>query len=152
MPTKHWNSSDHNWTRTQNHLVRKRTLNHLARLASSEFESSCSYLNFRFRACFEQGVPWHSGKHRVWFHSETRTWHDKNIQTETQVCISPHLQADQQCKSFATQVVSLISCDFLLAVLVYMQEQQKCTHKAWHIHIEIVSNDCCRILAWKKHP
>ena len=26
-----------------------------------------------------------------------------------------------------------------------MQEQQKCTHKAWHIHIEIVSNGCCRI-------
>ena len=30
----------------------------------------------------------------------------------------------------------------LLAVLVYMQEQQKCSHKAWHIHIEIVSNGC----------
>ena len=28
---------------------------------------------------------------------------------------------------------------------MYMQEQQKCTHKAWHIHIEIVSNGCCRI-------
>ena len=26
--------SDCNWTRTQNHLVRKRTLNHLAKLAS----------------------------------------------------------------------------------------------------------------------
>ena len=38
-----------NWTRTQNHLVLKRTLNHLA-------------------------------KYRVWIHSETRTWHDKNIQ------------------------------------------------------------------------
>ena len=41
--------SDCNWTRTHNHLVRKRTLNHLAKLAS--------HLNFRFRACFEQGVP-----------------------------------------------------------------------------------------------
>ena len=30
----------------------------------SRFECSCSYLNFRFRACFEQGVPWHSGKYR----------------------------------------------------------------------------------------
>ena len=45
------------------------------------FESSCSHLNFRFRACFEQGVPWHSGNYRVWIHSETRTWHDKNIQS-----------------------------------------------------------------------
>ena len=45
------------------------------------FESSCSHLNFRFRACFEQEVPWHSGNYRVWIHSETRTWHDENIQS-----------------------------------------------------------------------
>ena len=64
------------------HLVRKRTLNHLAKLSSScGFESSCSHLNFRFRACFEQGVPWHSGNYRVWIRSETRTWHEKNIQS-----------------------------------------------------------------------
>ena len=44
-------------------------------------ESSCSHLNFRFRACFEQGVSWHSGNYKVWIHSETRTWHDKNIQS-----------------------------------------------------------------------
>ena len=113
---------DCNWTRTQNHLVRKWTLNHLAKLAKrsscvwstysqmhrtdkhsehssiispvwrngwvfvyelsgSGFESSCSHLNFRFRVCFEQGVPWHSGNYRVWMHSENRTWHDKNIQS-----------------------------------------------------------------------
>ena len=34
-----------------------------------------------FRTCFEQGVPWHSGNHRLWVHSETGTWHDKNIQS-----------------------------------------------------------------------
>ena len=50
-------------------------------LSGCGFESRCSHLNFRFRACFEQGVPWHSGKYKVWIHSETRTWHDKNIQT-----------------------------------------------------------------------
>ena len=50
-------------------------------LSGCGFESSCSHLNFRFRACFEQGVPWHSGNYRVWIHSETRTWHDKNIQS-----------------------------------------------------------------------
>ena len=43
--------SDCNCTRTQNHLVCKRTLSHL--------ESSCSHLNFIFRTCFEQWVPWH---------------------------------------------------------------------------------------------
>ena len=30
------------------------------------FESYCSHLNFRFRACFEQVVSWHSGNYRVW--------------------------------------------------------------------------------------
>ena len=28
----------------------------------SAFESRCCLLNLRYRACFEQGVPWHSGK------------------------------------------------------------------------------------------
>ena len=50
-------------------------------LSGCGFESSCSDLNFRFHACFEQGVPWHSGNYRVWIHSETRTWHDNNIQS-----------------------------------------------------------------------
>ena len=49
-------------------------------LSDFGFESSSSHLNFRFRACSEQGVPWHSGNYRVWIHSEMRTWHDKNIQ------------------------------------------------------------------------
>ena len=92
--------SDCNWTWTHNHLVHKRTpttqriftiqLNHLANLAKwfsvrlwtkcCGFESSCSHLNFRFCACFEQGVPWHSDNYRVWIHCEMRTWHDKNIE------------------------------------------------------------------------
>ena len=42
---------DCNGTRTHNHLVRKRTLNHLAKL----FKPCCSHLNFRYSACFEQG-------------------------------------------------------------------------------------------------
>ena len=36
------------------------------------FKSSCSHLNSRFRACFEQGVP----------HTETHTWNDENIQSD----------------------------------------------------------------------
>ena len=44
------------------------------------FRSCCSHLNFRFGACFEQGVPWHSGNYIVWIQSKTRTWHDKNIE------------------------------------------------------------------------
>ena len=45
------------------------------------FGSSCSHLNFRSQASFKQGVPWHSGNYRVWIHSETCTWHDKNIES-----------------------------------------------------------------------
>ena len=65
-----------------NHLVCKWTLNHLAQLAKwlskvvdqtkwLWFQSSCDHLNFRLCACFEQGVPWHSGNYRVWISSET---------------------------------------------------------------------------------
>ena len=32
------------------------------------------------RAFFEQGVPWHWGNYRMYIHSETRMWHDNNIQ------------------------------------------------------------------------
>ena len=49
-------------------------------LSGCRFKSSCSHLNFRFCTCFKQGVPWHSGNYRVWIHSETCTWHDKNTQ------------------------------------------------------------------------
>ena len=51
------------------------------KLSGCGFESRCSHLNFRFRACFEQEVPWHSGNYKVWIHSETRTWDDKNMQS-----------------------------------------------------------------------
>ena len=50
-------------------------------LSGCGFESSCSHLNFRFRTYFKQGVPWRSGNYRVCIHSETRAWHNKNIQS-----------------------------------------------------------------------
>ena len=50
--------SDCNWIRTHSHLVHRGTLNHFVyKLSGCGFESSCSHLNFKFRACFEQGVP-----------------------------------------------------------------------------------------------
>ena len=65
---------DCNGTRTHNHLVRKQTLNHLwvliYKLSGCGLEFRCCHLNFKYRACFEQGVPWHSGNYRVWIHSE----------------------------------------------------------------------------------
>ena len=64
--------------RTQNHLIRKRTQNHLAKLVkwSSDgwvfayklsgcgFEFRCRYLILKYPACFEQGIPWNSVNHR----------------------------------------------------------------------------------------
>ena len=44
------------------------------------FKSHCSHLNFRYRTWFKKEVPWHSGNCRVWLHSATSTWHNKNIQ------------------------------------------------------------------------
>ena len=73
---------DCNGTRTHNNFVRKGTLDDRVfayELSGCGFENRCSHLNFRFRACFEQGVPWDSGNYRVWTHSERRTWHDKSI-------------------------------------------------------------------------
>ena len=82
--------SDCNWNRTHNLSVRKRTLNHLAKLAKSLScvvssylygTSDCMFLSCHVRIS-EWRVPWHLGKHRVWIHSEMRTWHDKNLQSE----------------------------------------------------------------------
>ena len=79
-----------NGSRTYNHLVRKRTLNQFGQMVHGlngcTFESRCSNLNFRSRACFEQGVPWHTGIYGVWIQCETRTWHDINIQEISKFC------------------------------------------------------------------
>ena len=45
-----WTPCGNNGIRIHNHLVRKQTFNHLAKLV-------CRHLNFRYGACFEQGVP-----------------------------------------------------------------------------------------------
>ena len=46
-----WSLSDCNWTRTQNHLVHKRTLNHLAKMAySAELAHSALFLVLLFSA------------------------------------------------------------------------------------------------------
>ena len=53
----------------------------LYQLCDCGLEFSCGEFNFRFCVSFEQGVPFHSGKYWVWIHPQTRTWHDKNIQS-----------------------------------------------------------------------
>ena len=75
----------YNWTQTHNGWV------FVYKLRGCGFESSCSHLNFRNGACFEQGVPWHSGKYRVSIHSEMHTWHDRNIQSYDDIFINTWL-------------------------------------------------------------
>ena len=45
-------------------------------LSECGFESSWCHWNFRYCACFKQGVPWHLSNYRVYIYSETSTWHD----------------------------------------------------------------------------
>ena len=42
--------------------------------------SGCSYLNFKYRACFEQGSPWHLDNYRMCILSKAPMWHNKNTQ------------------------------------------------------------------------
>ena len=64
------NLSDSNGIQTRNHIVRKQKLwlngwVFVYELSDCWFERCCCHLNFRYRACFEQGVPWYSGNYRV---------------------------------------------------------------------------------------
>ena len=93
-----WILSDSDVTRTHNHLVRKRTLNHLAKLAKW---LSCVVSTFLYGAfdCMLLSQLDHlagladggltlskefldiQANYRVWIHSETRTWHDNKVQS-----------------------------------------------------------------------
>ena len=76
--------SDCNWTWTQNQLVHKRTLNHLSlRLQISRLIRVRSFLTFRH--------------YRVWIHSETRMWHDKNIKLKKSFLKSIFVHFLAQC-------------------------------------------------------
>ena len=70
---------------THNHLICKRTLNHFAKLGKwlSCVVSTYLYgirLNFRYHACFEEGVSWNSGNYIMYIQSEMCTWDDNKIQ------------------------------------------------------------------------
>ena len=93
-----WILSDSNVIRTHNHLVRKRTLNHLAKLAKwlncvvSTFlygAFDCMLLSQLDHLPSLADVALTSSKefldiqanYRVRIHSETRTWHDNKVQS-----------------------------------------------------------------------
>ena len=107
------------------------------KLSGSGFESSCSRLNFRFRVCVEQWVPWYSGNYRVWTHSEMRTWHDKNIVikiTENDhywtMSISPETDYEIHLKRSPGSF--------------FVNSHNPVLHKAWEANLDIqpVQNSC----------
>ena len=101
-------------------------------LSGCKFESSCSHLNFIFCPCFEPGVCWHSGNYRVWIQSETRTWHDKNIQLN-----APYIYV------LTTQLNHLASLAKWLSVGVQMQSHVLFIKYVWISKIWLVS------IGWK---
>ena len=76
-------------------------------LCGCGLKTRCSDLNFEYPPCFEQGTSWLSNKYRVWIHSEMRTWHNNNIQSNAPyICV------------LATQVNHLVSLAKWLSVLL----------------------------------
>ena len=96
--------SDSSRTRTHNHLVRKRRLNHLAANRTYEYSKLSSIIwplwpngwqlvyklrvvvgsnpKLQISRLFRAKSSLTFRQYRVWIHSETRAWHDKNIQSE----------------------------------------------------------------------
>ena len=82
---KHNTVCESSGIQTSNNLVRKRTLNHFAKLTKWLTSVVSTYLysiqlSFKDCACFEESNIWHPGNYRVHIHSEMPVWHDNNIQ------------------------------------------------------------------------
>ena len=109
------------------------------------FESRCSHLNFRYCACFERGVPWHSGNYIVWIHSEMRTWHHNNIQSNApyRYVLTPklnHLASLAKWLSVLSQTTWLRVWvplqSFLLQISRLFWARSSLTFIPWHSTIE----------------
>ena len=85
--------SDSNGIRNHNHLVRERTLNHLASSAKwLSVQLRTKWLWVRIPLLSLKLQVWHLVRTwsfltfrqtlRVWIHSETHTWHENNMQTK----------------------------------------------------------------------
>ena len=75
------------------------------------FESSYSHINFRFCACFEQGVLWHADYYRAEMHSETHTWHDNNIQSDEPKVERKEITQQEEKKKFLKWKITNLEID-----------------------------------------
>ena len=76
-----WNLSDCNWTRTHNHLVHKRTLNHLAKLAFFFLFFFFSFLiyGYNFVSLLGQTRQWQRGEYEL---SSLAKWLSVRLRTK----------------------------------------------------------------------
>ena len=113
-------------------------------LTVCSYHVTYSHLNFRFYACFEQGVLWHSGNYRVWIHSETRTWHDKDIQSN-----APLRTYSQMHRTDKYSHYSLIVCPVWLNGRVFVYELSGCGFESHCSHLNFRSRACFELgLPW----
>ena len=109
---------DCNWTWIQNHLVRKRPLNHWTKLAkwlSGHLRTKSFWVRFQLLSLKFQilRLPWAKssltwGNYRLCIHFETRTWHDKNlILTWSADCVIIYTNVANQIPTFAITEANL---------------------------------------------
>ena len=94
-------------------------------------------LDFRFRACFMQRVPWHSGNYRVWIHSETCMWHDKNIRSTVKQIWKPY-QASKIYRAFLTPRNILMIEKKVETLYIVYQVIQLSQYTAFHLALQKV--------------
>ena len=125
-------------------------------------DSCCSYLNFKYRACFEQGAPWYSTNYRVYIHSKTWMWHDnKNTQLKnflplyTLLLIYSKVKASQILHGETTQVgpsknwIKAISINqirktflvFHIYLVVKISQEKPCLPDWFPINIQLVTEE-----------
>ena len=99
-------------------------------------DSCYSYLNFRYRANFEQGAPWHSDNCRVYIHSKTWMWHDtENTQLKiscrsTVLLIYSKVKTSQILHDGTTPVVP--NKNWIKAISIHLIRK---TFPAFHIYL-----------------
>ena len=102
--------------------------------------------NLRHRACLEQGVPWHSGNYRVWIHSKTRMWHDKNVQPKVIIFSRTFGPNFQQILYHIWTQKSVPSIFFQRSVLTYHKLSHKTTKTVWVLLKNWFQIDDCHTL------
>ena len=121
-------------------------------LSSCGFEFRYSHLNFRFRVCFKQGVPWHSGSYKVWIHSETRTWQDKNIQSVKTWILQHHYLS--QLKMYFSLVLfhRVFYFEYVFTYIALMQWGEKANFKqktTARVHQKKIKYSPIKCVVWK---